>query len=148
MIIIKTFEKFTDKESMCKNIYGISIVVKSGNAVENVFVDTSKMIEPNTVWIDINKLNSESFLKEHQIDYIIEGENKNIIPIGLVNFTEPKNYSFSELNIWNSKCTDLHKANQILENIERAIKIKYEAVKFINRFDNIGSPKTEYINLN
>jgi len=148
MDIIKTFEKFTDKESMCKNIYGISIVVKKSSVVQNVFVETSKMIEANTSWIDINKLNDESFLIEHKIDYILEGKDKNIIPIGLVDFTQPKEYSFSELNIWNSKCADLHKANQILKNIERAIQIKYEAVKFINRFDNIGSSRTEYINLN
>lgn len=144
MNIIKTFNKHRDKESISKIIYGINIVVKNEKTLQNVFIDTSKMFESGTMWIDINKFNSEEFLNEHKIDYILEGEDKNIIPIGLVDFTKPKEYCFNELNIWNRKEIELYKSNQVLENIVRAIQIKYEAVKFINRFsDNLEKTNIE-----
>lgn len=147
MNIEMTFQKYRDKNSLRKMIYGVTIVVKNEDIIQSVFIDTGKMFDPDTVWIDINKFNDENFLKENEIEYILEGKDKNIIPIGLVNFTDPRVYYSNELNIWNRKEIELHKSNQIIKNIERAIQIKYEAVKFTNRFGNVDSFKVESINL-
>lgn len=147
MNIVKTLEKYREKDSYNKFIYGIIIAVKDGTAFQNVFVDTTKLLDVDTVWININNLNSEEFLTEHGIEFILEGKDKNIIPLGLIDFLKPREYCHNELNIWNRDGIELHKANQIIKNIERAIEIKYEAVKFINRFSEVGLTKFEDINL-
>ena len=139
MNIVRRLEKIKDSESNHNPIYSIQIVVEDKTIRQSIFISVREIVESDTVWININNLNNEDFLKQHRIDYILEGEDKNIIPIGLVDFTNPEKYNMAELNIWNCKGVELHKSNQIIKNIERAIKIKYEAITFINRFNDFGS---------
>lgn len=147
MNIVRTFEKFRDSEQGNNPIYGIHIVVEDKHIKQSIFINTSEIVEPSTNWININNLNNEIFLKEHGIDYILEGEDKNIIPIGLVDFTHPEKYCTTVLNVWNCKGIELHKSSHIIENIERAIKIKYRAITFINRFNDFGSSNVGNIDL-
>ena len=147
MNIVKTFVKGRNKGESYYPMFGIKFTLKDETTVQRVFMDTSEIVEPNTMWIDINKLYNEDFLKEHKIDYVLEGENKNIIPIGLVDFTNDSEYSKIALNICNFKGVELYKSNQVIKNIERAIEIKYEAMKFIRIFGDFGTEKEEIINL-
>ena len=147
MNIVKTFEKGRGKGESLYPMFGIKFTIKDETMVQRVFIDTSEIVEPNTMWIDINKLCNEDFLKEHKIDYVLEGENKNIIPIGLVDFTNESEYSKIALNICNFKGVQLYKSNQVIKNIERAIEIKYEAMKFIEIFGDFGTYTEQIINL-
>ncbi|WP_010236305.1 hypothetical protein [Clostridium arbusti] len=128
MKIVKSFETYTTKSI---KYYG---VVYHTDDYKSIFINTDNITEEkDSVWVNIDNLLDESFLKEHNIDYIIEDEN--VIPIGIVDFVDNKYYS-EKVCIWNHNKVTLYKANQILKNIDRAIEIKYEAIKFVNKFNN------------
>lgn len=69
---------------------------------------------------------------------------EQIIPIGIVGFDYTSKYVYSKLYLWNNDGKNLYKSGQIIKNIEKAIKIKYDARKFINRCIN---KKVENISL-
>ncbi|WP_372999785.1 hypothetical protein [Lutispora sp.] len=119
-----------------KTLYCVCYQVLDDNdKVFSKFKDLRQFYEPDTEYIDINKLNSVKFLEDNNIEYIIEGkEDKNIIPVGIIDFTKTKDYYSGELSIFNFDNVDLHKSNQIMKNIERAIELRYEAVKFVQKF--------------
>ena len=140
MTILLTFKKLKDE------IYGIQIEVLNEEESQNVFLDQSYLFGADGKWIDINKLIDEKFLDRHNVEIITDADG-NIIPIGLVDFTNKDENSHDHLFVANHKYENSYKANQIIENIKKAIQIKYEAVKFLNRFDKIGASKVEEINL-
>ncbi|MCD2345799.1 hypothetical protein [Clostridium guangxiense] len=95
---------------------------------------TDDLVDKGTRWINIKNLNDKEFLKQKNIDYI-ENDNevikeKEIIPIGLFNFNDEDNFNYGELLLWYVGSEDSYKAEYIIKNIEKAIKIKYEALKF------------------
>lgn len=151
MKIIKRFTEFNKQNTFYYKYYAITITVEDENGrSQPVFVNTENLSEHENTWININSLENEEFLKKNNIEYIIEGKEKNIIPIGLVNFNSRNNFTFHELhelNVWNQDEVNLHRANQILENIDRAIQIKYETVRFLKRFGNEYNIKEEVIEL-
>jgi hypothetical protein len=144
MTIMLTFKELENR--VYDTLYAIQIEVLNEEGPQNVFLDQRRLFELDNKWIDINKLNNEKFLHAHNIT-IIKDVDGNIIPIGLVDFTYKKEYYHDHLFLVNYECKDLYKSNQIIENIKKAIKLKYEAVKFLNRFNIDGSPKMEEINL-
>lgn len=98
---------------------------------------------------------NEQYLKENNIEYIIEKENNKdrIIPIGLVKFNNnieiddlefglDRKYMNHSLSLLTDLDDDrLHLCNGVIENIEKAIEIKYEACKFSNKFKRNGSDR-------
>ncbi|MBC8063037.1 MAG: hypothetical protein H7Y18_20590 [Clostridiaceae bacterium] len=129
--------------------YGVIFALLENNRNFYCFLNTEKICKENTAWIDINNLNSKEFLKENDIEFIIEkdgelGENK-VIPIGLIDFNSNNSNLSNVLPICNFDGVDLEKANIIIANIEKAIKIKYEAYKFKKKFEN--QTEVEYIEL-
>lgn len=134
-------KRYSSHREESAKYFCIKIVVKeTGNNNPNqCFVkNTENLVDPRTSYITIENLNNEKFLKEHDIEYIIE-ENKEtkekaIIPIGLFEF----HYSnYSELLLWHIGDKDLYKVEDIIKNIEKAIQIKYKALKFTNRCNQI-----------
>lgn len=135
MEIRKEYHSFHKIGSYIKNIYGIRYSVYENDKVISCFLNSENLFEPDTRWVSLNKLNQIEFLEEHKIEYIVEEkEQKNIIPIGIVDFTNSQDYYFAELNVFNNDGKELYKANQFMKNIERAVEIKYEAIKFKNKF--------------
>lgn len=123
-------EKFTD-------YFCLKISVKEDDQNGVSFLrSTVDLVDKDTVWISIKNLNDEEFLKQHQIEYIVKvnesDKSKEIIPIGLFEFNDG-DFRYSELFLWNIGSQDLYKAERIVKNVEDAIKIKYEALKFKNK---------------
>lgn len=140
MTILIKLHKFNGE--IFKTNYGITIEVLDGKEPQKVFFDQSNFFDFDHKWIDINKLSDEDFLHQHHIE-IIKDEHGNIIPIGLIDFINKSKYNGEQLYLVNYKDENLYKLNQIIKNIEKAIKMKYEAVKFINRFNIDGSVRQE-----
>ncbi|WP_315112936.1 hypothetical protein [Clostridium intestinale] len=102
-----------------------------------IFLENRNLFKENTVYIDINNLNIQEFYEKNNIEYVIEKEengNVNIIPIGLVDFIDEETYRASSLGVCNFDGNSLENANKILKNIDKAIELKYEALKFVNKF--------------
>lgn len=87
----------------------------------------------------MEKLTDKKFLEDKHIGYIIEKDDagqENIIPIGIVDFIDRDKYDCGRFIIFTtSKNKELYRANQIINNVKRAIQLKYEAYIFINKFD-------------
>lgn len=131
--------------------YVISITVYDNGDERRLqcFKEASIIADDYSSYLNMEDLTEKQFYLNKTIDYIIEKNNltneESIIPIGLVDFTDKRNYTSSILKIiTTNRNKELYKANQILRNIERAIKLKYEGQIFINKFDKYGlNIKTE-----
>lgn len=84
--------------------------------------------------MNLFKLNDENFLKENDIEYIKDDDN--IIPIGIVDFqvSNRERYTKDILSCMAHESDELYKCNKIIDNIIKAIKIKYESEVFTKRF--------------
>lgn len=112
-----------------------------------IFKDFRELTYEDTEYISLFNFNSEEFLKENNIEYIkdVRGE---IIPIGIVDFSKNNLYKkLDYLNLIVNSKEDLYKCNSILRNIDEAIRIKYEEVKFIERFADNWEEVSEEIEL-
>ncbi len=115
----------------------LEISVKTNSQDDIPFLrDVGDLVDKDTEWISIKNLNDKEFLKQHNIEYITEEnqltKEKEIIPIGLFEFNNNKFCNY-KLPLWYVGSEDLYKAEHIIKNIEKAIKIKCETLKFKNK---------------
>lgn len=133
MKIIKEYQKNHD------GYYLIRIRCEAGDrTLSYIFKDLSGFCEEDSVYIDIHKLNNPKFYEESNIKYYEEESNfklTNLIPIGLVDFIDKRNYANDILKISCREKDDLYKVNYIIKNVEQAIKIKYEAINFLEKVE-------------
>lgn len=119
---------------------GYNYTIKYTYNEDYVFINSEGIVENDTAFINILNLADKNFLEEHNIDYIIDKDNK-IIPIGIVNFIKnnenEKKYNSMYLKLICNDDNNLYKSNEILESIDKAIKIKYEAIKFIGKVGSV-----------
>ncbi|PJI09961.1 MULTISPECIES: hypothetical protein [Clostridium] len=98
---------------------------------------------------EVTDIDNKEYLKSNNIDFIVEKDNvynsEKIIPVGIVNFIDEDNYYSNRIRINIGEAKNLEKAKKVIENIEKAIKIKYEVLKFKNQFKINGNIK--YIDL-
>jgi hypothetical protein len=113
----------------------LKISVKENSQNISFLRNTDDLVDKGTVWISIKNLTDEEFLIQHDIEYIIKENqvDKEIIPIGLFEFNDDDDFRYCELLLWNVGSRDLYKAEDMVKNIEEAIKIKYKALKFKNK---------------
>lgn len=113
----------------------LNITVKTNSQSCVTFLrNTDNLVDKDSVWISIENLANEEFLKQNDIEYTVEEnqstKEKDIIPIGLFEFNDNDKFRYGELLLWHVGSKDLYKSEYIVKNIEKAIKIKYEALKF------------------
>lgn len=142
--------RFNERTDEALYVVTFKIINNDGLNAMYVFSNSiDKIKKEGTAFVDINKFNNEDFLKENNIEYLIEEDDKfkqiNLIPVGLVDFIDDLNFNKTSLNLCNFDGVSLEKANQVINNIEKAIKIKHEAYKFKIKFSNNGS--TENVEL-
>lgn len=109
--------------------YGFRYESRDQSAIFNF---NESMCESPDNYIFIENLQNETFLNNHNIEYIIE--NNQIIPIGIIDFTISDRLLYSCMGIYTSNKDTYYKMPQYIRNIERAFEIKYEAVKFLEMF--------------
>lgn len=90
-------------------------------------------------WINIKNLDDEEFLEKHNIECFSK-ENKSynkreIYPVGMFEFNKGT-FSSNDLRLYFTETQDLYRVEQVVKNIEEAIKIKYNESKFRNKFYN------------
>lgn len=91
-----------------------------------IFYNMEKFMIENSVFTDLFSVVNEEFLKANNIEYIKE-ENE-IIPIGLIDF-QNRNNKYS-LDLMVTSKDELYKVPDILNSIEKAIKIKAKYFTF------------------
>lgn len=94
-------------------------------------------------WIEIENLLSQKYLEENNIEYILEENSKEIIPLGLIDFF--RSGGEDELRLLTDNQDSLYKIKKIVQNILKAIEIKYEGYKFAERCKN---RKVENVTIN
>jgi len=121
--------------TLMKKYYISFQVTKDNEEFYHVFLNHGKFNEEDTVFISLFKLADEEFLIENNIDYIVDKDN-NIIPIGIIDFQQQDKRCCEDVFrcIVTSK-DELYKCNEIIDNIVKAIKIKYKSEKFIDMFN-------------
>lgn len=137
MLIKKEFNKHKKGEwSECGYVY----TVKYDAERNYVFINHENLKEIESSFINCMDLNSEEFLKSHNIEYMIN-KDKEIIPVGIVQFVQNNSleriYNTPYLKLRCNDEKELHLFNQIISNIDEAIRIKYEAVKFNEKVGKI-----------
>ncbi|URZ07552.1 hypothetical protein [Clostridium felsineum] len=100
-------------------------------------IDCENLVDKHTRYININNINDVKFLQDNNIDYIEETYNSTnetqIIPIGLFDFNGSPKHTYTQLLVYNCDGKDLYKSEQIIGNIEKALRIKYRALEFKNK---------------
>lgn len=139
---IKISKRYAKSNGYQNRRYFVTMSILNDKGISPIcFLDSEGLVDNETPYININNLNNETFLKEKGIEYIKEIDNSTneikIIPVGLVDLEDSANYRFTELLLWNHDGKDLYKTEKILENIEKAIKMKYESVKFITKCSKV-----------
>lgn len=132
-----------EKESR-SGAYLMNILVHDGERHLRVFLNCYDWYEEDSEFIHLFKLCNEEFLNDNNIEYIKEDDN-NIIPIGVVDFQrlDIKKYCEDRLCCLVFKNDELYKCNKMIENLIKAITIKYESVKFSNGFKEYNVEKYE-----
>lgn len=100
------------------------------DALVNFLETNYKKYNENYGYLDVFALEDEEFLKEANIEFI-KDEDGGIIPIGIVDF-QNKFKRLSRLCFTVDRSAKLYRVPYILRNIEKAIRIKYKAVDFMN----------------
>lgn len=121
-------------------LYKIEFILEDNDDISNQCFIYHAYNRNNYETIDIKKLNSEKGLEELNIKYIKEkdekSDEKQIIPIGIVNFEGDKlGYQYNKLFI-DVAHDDLPMVEQTVKNIKRAIKLNYEFKKIKDKFQN------------
>lgn len=132
MIIRKEFEKYNKSNWEDGYVYIIKYNCNKGY----IFINNKNIKEKDIAFINILNLVDIDFLEEHNIDYIFDKDNK-IIPVGIVNFINnnenEQKYNSMSLKLMCDDEEKLYRCNEIMEYIDKAIQIKYEAVKFVEK---------------
>lgn len=85
-----------------------------------------ELITDSNVWINATNLLSEAYLKENKIEFIIDVETKEIIPLGLIK-VRTEEYVYDALRLSCKNSDELYKVDKVIKNIIEAIKIKYKS---------------------
>lgn len=129
------YEKYT--EARYRGFY--AILIECDNNKNDKFFSPffySQLISEDNAWIDAEKLLSEEYLHINNIEYFIDEDTNQIIPIGIVEFCKENGKNDLTLAFYETK--SLYKADQVLKNILKAIEIKYKtydlAQKCLSRY--------------
>lgn len=139
--------KIEIEKEKCKGKYLLNIsLIDDNERGKYVFFNHNKFKEPETDFMNLFNLNDENFLKENDIEYIKEDDN--IIPIGIVDFqvSNRQKYITEELSCMVDDNDELYKCQKIIDNIVRAIEIKYQSELFTRQF-TINKPTIETIDI-
>jgi hypothetical protein len=111
--------------------YGVTITIEEETDKPlSIFTrDIEKLYEKGSIWIDADKFLNKEELEKYSIDYLIEKDTEAIIPIGIIKFDDTY-ITLNKLNIKSVNKDKMYLINNIISNIEKAIKIKYEAYIF------------------
>ena len=117
-----------------KSFYAITIKSIADN-INNSFTPFfyKQLISDTFKWVEIEKLLSQKYLVDNNIEFILNKE-REIIPIGLIDFF--KGGGDDELRLLTDNQDSLHKIKQIIKNILQAIEIKHEGYKLAQRCKN------------
>jgi|GEM_PF-2911688 len=146
---MKIIKEYHEKDAgYGKNRYLVRISCKGSN--EDYFtpfinLDTLPGTMPGS--FNIHKLTNREFLEDNNIEYqtkIVDGIEM-FIPTGIVDFVNQQNYFIKNLNLKCESYDNLHQVTQVIELIEEAIKIKYEAIVLINKANSGKAEVTEVV---
>ncbi|MFL0198137.1 hypothetical protein ACJDU8_21595 [Clostridium sp. WILCCON 0269] len=115
-----------------KQTYKIEIYIENEDALfDGGFIKFKNCVKPI---IPINQLTNEDELEKLGIKYLKEKneDKENLIPIGIVDFSENPSYKGRRLVISDISYDDLINVEQVIENIRKAISIKYKAKKLLD----------------
>jgi len=132
-------EKIYDARKESGKVYfSFRIIIKDdNNRIKPIFISINETVINNPFCVKLSMMCNEEFLRKHKIEYIIEDDRlnntRNIIPIGIVDFCYAEDNYFDSMIFIADYEDNLYEMNQIINNIENAIKIKYEGYKFIEK---------------
>ncbi len=127
------YEKCT--ESRNRGFY--AILIECDNNKNNKYFAPFyyyQLISENNLWIDAEKLLSEEYLKTNNVEYIIDKDTKQVIPIGIVEFCKESGKNDLGLAFYDTK--SLYKADQVIKNVLKAIELKYKTYKLAQKCQN------------
>ena len=130
--------KYLITEGTCIR-YGVNIYIKNEDGIcEMSFLNSSKFFNSNSQYLDIKLFYNENFFIKNNIEYFLEKDEKtsltNVIPTGFVDFTNNKDFTNISIPLCNFDNKYFEKDKQVIDNIEKAIKIKYDAIIYLKRF--------------
>jgi len=124
--------------------YGVNICIKNEDDTYEVsFLNSSKFFNQNSQYLDIKLFYNEDFFKKNNIEYILEKDEKTslttVIPTGFIDFTNNWDFTNISIPLCNFDNKHFEKDKQVIDNIEKAIKIKYDAMIYLKRFEVNGN---------
>lgn len=91
----------------------------------------TQLISEKNIWIDAEKLLAEEYLQTNNVEYIIDKDTEQVIPIGIVEFCKESGKNDLALAFYDTK--SLYKADQVIKNILKAIEIKYKTYELAQK---------------
>lgn len=134
---MKIIKEYHEKDvGYGKNSYLIRISCKGSNEdYFTPFMNLNLLLGGESNSFNIHRLVDKVFLDAHKIEYfskVVDG-TEMIIPIGIVDFVNQENYYLKSLNLKCESYDNLHQVTRVINLLEEAIKIKYEAIVLINK---------------